>query len=175
MGWLIFQLGFIYLKPVCRSHFSRGVWGSTPAHSRGRTHHLTERFPVRKHRAHTPSENKTTRGSLPRQERSPAGAQSTARALQQPRGAPPRLPLSPAPPPLTATEAAPLTHTLRVQLHGRHLLQRDVTGTAIPAPAEAAKHGGGHSWPGAASRAEPSRAEARSRGLTGQRRRRAGR
>lgn len=47
-------------------------------------------------------------------------------------------------PPGGGSGRAPLTHALRVQVHGRHLLQRDVPGAAIPAPREAAEHGGGH-------------------------------
>lgn len=38
----------------------------------------------------------------------------------------------------------PLTHVLRVQLHGRHLLQRNVPRPAISAAPEAAEHRGSH-------------------------------
>lgn len=50
-------------------------------------------------------------------------------------------------PPAGGSGSAPLTHALRVQVHGRHLLERDVPGAAIPAPGEAAEHGGGHGRP----------------------------
>lgn len=71
------------------------------------------------------------------------------------------------PPPVAEGQPRPaaLTHALRVELHRRHLLQRDVPGGAIPAPAEAAEGGGGHGLAGM-SRAEQSRAgpgQARSR------------
>lgn len=41
-------------------------------------------------------------------------------------------------------EGRALTHVLRVQLHGRHLLQRDVSRSAVPAAPQAAEHRGGH-------------------------------
>lgn len=46
--------------------------------------------------------------------------------------------------PLGLGEGRALTHVLRVQLHRRHLLQRDVSRPAVPATPQAAEHRGGH-------------------------------
>lgn len=43
-----------------------------------------------------------------------------------------------------AGEGRALTHVLRVQLHGRHLLQRNVPRSAVSAAPQAAEHRGGH-------------------------------